>query len=223
LVKENVPTEPVVWGTDGGMNRVFASKLAETQPVYDNEGRLHAPPIHPGMPAPRLSGPRENPQDGFTAPQVASSSPGLFGGLFNAQTGGQQDQAAPQVADNGTTASTNSQSHSNFFASLFEPKKQPPPAFADQGAVLAGLDPNPPRPAAAKSEAHRAEPQRAAPEIAQAPKPKLRPTQAADAPQQGANTAAPVHTGNIASASLMKGAQPVVPAGSFDGRWAGLQ
>ena len=74
LVKENVPTEPIVWGTDGGMNRVFASKLAETQPLYDNEGRLHAPPIHPGMPAPMLSGPRENPQDGFAQTQVASSS-----------------------------------------------------------------------------------------------------------------------------------------------------
>ena len=106
LIKENAPTEPVVWGTDGGMNRVFAAKLAETQPLYDNEGRLHAPPIHPGMPAPTLSGPRENPQDGFAQTQVASSSSGLFGGLFNSQatTKSGSAPAAPAVHQRPTTA-----------------------------------------------------------------------------------------------------------------------
>jgi murein L,D-transpeptidase YafK len=226
LVKDNAPTEPIVWGTDGGMNRVFASKLAETQPLYDNEGRLHAPPIHPGMPAPMLSGPRENPQDGFAQTQVASSSTGLFGGLFNATANDQQSAAAapapvPAVAsagDNGAAiTSPNSQSNSNFFASLFEPKKpQAPPPVDAQGAVLAGLDPNPHRNEPPKSETVRAEPQNAAPQMAQAPKPR---TKSQDASAQSA-TATPASTG---STGLMRGAQPVVPAGSFDGRWAGLQ
>jgi len=217
LVKENAPTEPLVWGTDGGMNRVFASKLAETQPVYDNEGRLHAPPIHPGMPAPMLSGPRENPQDGFAQTQVASSSAGLFGGLFNAKSSGQQSQAASEDDAAGAATDTSSQSHSNFFASLFEPKKPqtPPPADA-QGAVLAGLNPNPRRTEPAKSETARAEPQQAAPQMAQAPKTKVK---SQDASQQDATAAPP----SVGSTGLMRGAQPVVPAGSFDSRWAGLQ
>ncbi|HEX3938250.1 MAG TPA: murein L,D-transpeptidase family protein [Xanthobacteraceae bacterium] len=216
LIKENVPTEPVVWGTDGGMNRVFAAKLAETQPIMDNDGHLHAPPIHPGMPAPMLSGPRENPQDGFAQTQVASSSPGMFGGLFNSQTTGQQQNPPPPApaADSAATPDPRSQNHTNFFASLFEPKKPPPPAFADQGTALAGLNPNPSRPASPKSEPPKAEPQ-----IAQAPKPKTRPQ---NSPQLDANAAAP-SSAATGSTGMMKGAQPVVPTGSFDGRWAGLQ
>ena len=213
LVKENVPTEPVVWGTDGGMNRVFASRLAETQPLMDNDGHLHAPPVHPGMPAPTLSGPRENPEDGFAQTKVASSSStGMFGGLFNAQTTQQPSQAAPAPAAVAPAADTGS--HSNFFASLFEPKKQPPPAFADQGTALAGLNPNPPRASASRSEPPKPEPQ-----MAQSPKPKTRsqtsPQLDANAGQSGGST-----TG---STGMMKGAQPVVPAGSFDSRWSGLQ
>jgi murein L,D-transpeptidase YafK len=221
LVKENVATEPVVWGTDGGMNRVFAAKLAETQPMMDNEGRLHAPPIHPGMPAPTLSGPRENPQDGFPQTQVASSSTGIFGGLFNSAGNGQQSSApaaapVPAAADNIAATPESSPSHSNFFASLFEPKKPQTQPAEPQGAVLAGLNPNPRGAEPPRSEAARTEPQRPEPQIAQAPKPKAKSPGAA---QQDAS-AAPATVG---STGLMPGAQPVVRAGSFDGRWAGLQ
>ena len=216
LVKENVPTEPVVWGTDGGMNRVFAAKLAETQPVMDNEGRLHAPPIHPGMPAPTLSGPRENPQDGFAQTQVASSSAGMFGGLFNSAASAPQSAAAsarlPPIA---TTASS-----AEPFELLRQPVRAEEAADASRGTARHRLG----RPKSQlragpnrrESEAARTEPQRAEPQIAQAPKPKAKPQNAA---QQDAN-AAPATVG---STGLMRGAQPVVPAGSFDGRWAGLQ
>ncbi len=221
LVKENVPTAPIVMGTDGGMNRFFVGKLAETAPAYDNEGRLHAPPVHPGMPLPTISGPRENPQGGGTyyPTQQASSSGGLFGALFNAKPSDQQSQVASQDAANGAATDASSQGHSNFFASLFESKKPQTPAPADaQGAVLAGLNPNsePRRTEPAKSEAALAEPQKAGPQIAQAPKTKAK---SQTASQQDA-AAAPQSVG---STGLMKGAQPVVPAGSFDGRWAGLQ
>ena len=219
LVKENVPTEPVVWGTDGGMNRVFASKLAETQPIMDNDGHLHAPPIHPGMPAPMLSGPRENPQDGFAQTQVASSSRGIFGDLFNSTASPQNPAPAPETTGSAApAASSPSQpsSHSNFFASLFEPKKpQPPPE--PQGTVLAGLNPNPPQRAEPpRSEARRTEPQKPEPQIAQAPKPK---SKAQAAPQLDASAAPPT----VGSTGPLRGAQPVVPAGNFDSRWAGLQ
>ena len=202
LTRENVAVAPIVMGTDGGMNRIFASRLAETNPVLDNDGRLHAPPIHPGMPAPTLSGPRENPESG--AVKTASESgqkPALFGSLFNAKTSSQSNQVAS--ADNSSSE--------GFFAKLFKPKDtaaQQPPA---QGTALAGLRPTPePR----KTELAKTQPQHPEaqkPEFATAAK-------ASTKPSQEANAFAPPATG-----SLMKGAQPVVPSGSFDSRWAGLQ
>ncbi|MFZ3337703.1 MAG: hypothetical protein WA199_17385, partial [Xanthobacteraceae bacterium] len=82
--------------------------------------------------------------------------------------------------------------------------------------VLAGLNPNPRGAEPPRSEAARTEPQRAAPQMAQAPKPKAK---SQDATQQDANAA----PSTVGSTGLLRGAQPVVPAGSFDGRWAGLQ
>src|SRR6201998_661612 len=72
LTRLNAPVAPIVLGTDGGMNRVFVAKLQETQPVYDNDGHIHAPPVHPGMPAPTISGPREDPQAGVKTASVQS-------------------------------------------------------------------------------------------------------------------------------------------------------
>jgi len=97
LIKDNVPVAPVTMGTDGGMNRVFASKLEVVDAVYDNEGHVHAPPIHPGMSPPTLSGPREDPLAGVTPTKTAdnsnnsnngtnSNNGSIFGGLFNAKT-----------------------------------------------------------------------------------------------------------------------------------------
>jgi murein L,D-transpeptidase YafK len=219
LTKENSPVAPVVLGTDGGMNRVFVAKLETTQPFTDNEGHLHAPPVHPGMSTPTLSGPREDPQTGM----VASSSHNLFGNLFDGKAGPQPSAPQNQVA----SAATSDQDHPNFFASLFKPKtdaQQPP---GPPGAVLVGLKPtpesrktdvariDPAKSEPAKAEAPPSAPQRPAPQVADAIKSKAKSQPA----QQDANAApAPANTG-----SLIKGAQPVVPSGSFEGRWAGLQ
>ena len=216
LIKDNVPVAPVAMGTDGGMNRVFVGKLEETQPVLDNDGRLHAPPIHPGMPPPTLSGPREDPMAGVAPSKSADNgNSGLFGGLFNAKTVAQPSQ----VASNGVSTAADAQDQSSFFGSLFKPRNtQQTPAYADSpGAVLAGLNPNPePRKTEPpKSEPQKAEPQKPEAAVAQAPAPKAKPQ---DKSQQ-ANVAAPAG-GNI---GLIKGAQPVVPAGTFDSRWAGVQ
>jgi hypothetical protein len=139
----------------------------------------------------------------------------MFGGMFSTKT-----TEEPSAGEPSQVASTNtaSQSHSNFFATLFEPKKQPPPAPAVQGAVLAGLDayPEPRRAEPPKAEAQRVEPQKHEPQIAQAPKSKAK---APAISQQDASATA----SSTGSTGLMRGAQPVVPAGSFDSRWAGLQ
>jgi murein L,D-transpeptidase YafK len=219
LIKDNVPVAPIVMGTDGGMNKVFANRLAETTPQYDNEGHLHAPPIHPGMPAPTLSGPREDPQEGMA--QTASSQDGsssLFGHMFDAKsTPPQPDAPQSQAAPSDST-------HSGLFSALFKPKNdaQAPPAAAP-GVALAGLPPAAELPRSqlkseAKSEAQNTDHQRAAQQVADVPKPKAKAQ--LDKSKQDASAAAQPANSN---SGLIKGAQPVVQAGTFQGRWAGLQ
>jgi hypothetical protein len=195
LIKDNAPVAPITMGTDGGMNRVFVAKLEATAPVYDNEGHLHAPPVHPGMPLPTISSPDNN--------QTGSLFAGLFGGPKPAQP--------TQVA----ASDTNAQAHSGLFGNLFKPKDDgAAQAAADAAAAkpvaLAGLRPTSP------AEPRKSEPQKTEPQLAEAAKPKAKPSTAS--PQEA--NAAPQPANN---AGLIKGAQPVVPAGTFDGRWAGLQ
>jgi murein L,D-transpeptidase YafK len=225
LTKENVATAPVTMGTDGGMNRVFAGKLATTAPFYDSEGHLHAPPVHPGMSEPTLSGPREN------ADGSPSDSSGSVLAMFKSHsTPAAAPQSQPAQAQAGTQVAS-ADTHSSFFSSWFKPKTEaaPPQPPEPQGTPLAGLKPNaPPRKIdtakteTAKTDAAKPDQQKSAtPQVADTL--KLKPTVATATPttqpQQDANAApAPATTG-----SVMKGAQPVVPTGSFDGRWAGLQ
>ena len=206
------------------MNSFFVGKLEVTQPVQDNEGRLHAPPIHPGMPPPTLSGPREDPQAG-TAVASASQSRGLFGNLFYFLLSA---PAVPGIAVPGCIRSAAcDHGHSGFFGNLFKPQKH----GRSRGACPAGSclsarlspTPKPAKTETAKAEAPRPEQQRPeqqrepqkpelqqasvlqrpAPQVAQAPKPK--PQQ----PQQDA-AAAPPPANNGA---LIRGAQPVVLVG----------
>jgi hypothetical protein len=137
--------------------------------------------------------------------KTASSAqkPALFGSLFDAKTTSQSNQVA----------STDSSSSQGFFAKLFKPKDATQQK-APQGVALAGLRPAPePR----KTEAPKTEVAKT--EHPEARKPETPTAAKAHAqPSQEANAYAPPATG-----SLMKGAQPAVPSGSFEGRWAGLQ
>jgi len=210
LTRLNTPVAPIVMGTDGGMNRIFVARLEETQPVYDNDGHIHAPPIHPGMPRPTISGPREDPEAGLKTASVAK--PSLFGGLFDrttTQSTNQTSQGTSQVA------SANSSSNSEgFFARLFKPKTEPAPQPAPQTTTLASLKPTAPQPR--KVETAKVETAKSEPQKTESQKPE---TPAAAA----ARAQAPQVASAVPSAGLIKGAQPLVPAGSFDSRWAGLQ
>jgi hypothetical protein len=152
-------------------------------------------------------------------PKTASSQDGgssLFGHMFDAKSsshpsGGAvtaQSQPQSQVAsgDSGT------QDHPSFFGSLFKPKNDaataPPPN--SQGVVLAGLPPVAETP---KSVPAKSEPSKAEPQVADVPKPKTKAQPGKS--QQDATAAPPANTGGV-----IKGAQPVVPAGTFQGRWA---
>jgi murein L,D-transpeptidase YafK len=222
LTKLNLPVAPIVMGTDGGMNRVFAAKLEETQPVYDNDGHLHAPPIHPGMPRPTISGPRENPDASLKTASVQKN--GVFGGLFDRTT-----------TQSSQVASADSGNQEGFFARLFKPKSEPAQqAPAQQATALAGVRPSPaarkietakPEPQKTepqKTEPQKTEPRKSEPQIAAAPpvtpKNSASPPAAASPAAQVASATTPPST-----SGLLKGAQPLVPAGSFDSRWAGVQ
>jgi murein L,D-transpeptidase YafK len=221
LVKQNIAVAPVVMGTDGGMNRVFVAKLDTTQPVLDNDGRMHAPPIHPGNPPPTLSGAREDPEEGMVKTASSSQHGGsnLLGHLFDAKSGSQPSTgaAAPSQPDNQpqsqvASSDTGAQDHSSFFGNLFKPKTEatPAPPAGGRGVVLAGLRPVAETP---KSEPAKSEPSKAEPQVAEAPKPK---TKAQPGKSQQDATAVP----SANNSSLIKGAQPAIPAGTFQGRWA---
>ena len=214
LTARNTPVAPVVMGTDGGMNRVFIAKLDQPTAAYDNEGRLHAPPVHPGMPLPTISAPGGSEPEttsSVDAPKSGHSISGFFSSMFASKASADTTHVA--------SAEPEPQKKSSFFGNLFHSKKDgEQPASSSTGlrgtaqasaadksksathneaASAAGLRPKP------KTEPHKNEPQETA---AAKPTPK---------PQQEAN-AAP-------NGGLLKGAQPVVPAGSFDNRWGGFQ
>ena len=214
LTRLNTPVAPIVMGTDGGMNRIFVARLEETQPVYDNDGHIHAPPIHPGMPRPTISGPREDPEAGLKTASVAK--PSLFGGLFDRTTTQSTNQTSQSTSQSTSqVASANSSSNSEgFFARLFKPKTEPAPQPAPQTTTLASLKPTAPQPR--KVETAKVETAKSEPQKTESQKPE---TPAAAA----ARAQAPQVASAVPSAGLIKGAQPLVPAGSFDSRWAGLQ
>jgi murein L,D-transpeptidase YafK len=216
LTRENVAVAPVTLGTDGGMNRVFVAKLETTGPFYDNDGHLHAPPVHPGMPTPTISGAREDPETTASS----GSSRGLLSSMFKSNSAPATAPQSPPPQSQVASADTSSSQSGGFFSNWFKPKNdavQTPPEA--QGAALAGL-----RPTMTPRATPKAEPQKLVPQVADAAKPKPAPTMAsakapAAKPQQDANAAPPPPN----SGGTMKGAQPVVPAGSFDGRWAAFQ
>jgi hypothetical protein len=175
----------------------------------------------------------------FTVP--APIHTGLDGGMnrvFLAQVGGSipparvpppgaaPEQPPPVMADNGGSQSFTSRLFGMFGSKPAEAQvAATDPTTQERGADSTGAagqktKPAPTVAAAAKPktsdkpvEAHNTEPPK------DAPKPATQDTAAAKpkpAAQQEANAAPPAN-------SVMKGAQPAVPAGNFDSRWSGLQ
>jgi murein L,D-transpeptidase YafK len=201
LVARDVPTAPLTTDTDGGMNRVFASKLENPTYTYDDAGHLHVPPLQPGRLPPQISEPPT--AVATTAPSGGGSSGrGFFASLF----GSKGSAASSQVAstDSGATAPDN-QSDAQQTATVAAPAK--PKAIARSEPAAARAKPNAD---SHKGESDEADASKTTP--APAPAPAL-------ALQKQANIAAPPSS----NSSMLRGAQPVVPAGSFDTRWGGFQ
>ena len=214
LIGQNVPAAPVTTGTDGGMNRVFVAKLDMAPVTYDDSGHMHVAPLQPGRLPPAISAPRGSAPE--TTSTIASSQSkegssvsGFFSGLFGS--------SSSRVA----SADSSSQS-GGFFSNLFSSKHDDAkPSGGTETATTGATTTHKPKAPEAKAVARndantgvrpkpKAEPQPSEPQQAAAtPKAK---------PQQEANAVAATSNGG-----LMSGAQPVVPAGSFDSRWGGLQ
>jgi murein L,D-transpeptidase YafK len=222
LTSENVPTAPLDSGTDGGMNRVFIAKLDNPVYTYDNEGHVHVPPLQEGRLPPAISPPPGSESETRAAvavPPDQIGTPGsFFGSLFASRANAEPSPAAP--------ANANAPSRTGLFGNLFAWNHDTAPANPPVASAPSTTTPAPkPKPVAHHETASAAglrlkpavetpknEPPKREENYATAARPNA-------APQQQANAyAAPAANGGV-----MSGAQPVMPAGSFDARFGNFQ
>jgi murein L,D-transpeptidase YafK len=190
---------PVTSGLDGGSNNVF---LAQTGPI---------PPARVTPPGVKVAD---------VPPQPPASS-GFLGGLFGSNASAPTAApAAPatRVATTETAAPEQSSGVGGFLGRLFSSNKTAGETVTGTATASKPAPAARPKPKTeiAKSDERKAEPQQANAAKPAAPEANTAKPPASPAPQQEANAYAP-------AGSLLRGAQPVMPAGSFDSRWGGLQ
>jgi len=218
-IARDVATVPSRNGIDGGMNPVFIAKL-QTQTQVDNNGRTYqlagntqAPGYLPRTPNPpaaaaerppqsqpaakteRMATPAPQPKDSETPSEQPKTIAGLLGNLFS-------NKAEAKSVEAADTKSVTSE---------LAAKPRHVNVAVRTAAASAVLQPKPQeKPKAVANVTSAAPPVRKA-ETAPAPPPELRTAYSAySAPQASAN-------------GLVSGAQPVVPAGSFESRWAAFR
>jgi murein L,D-transpeptidase YafK len=203
LVRSNVQVAPIRTGLDGGMNRVFLAQVGSIPPAR-KPGSFPPQPPAPGTI-----------DNGAAEPSFASR---MLGGLFGSQQSAEPTQVAAVSAATQERGGDASAANRGFFNNLFATNKEPAGAAAapqppsNTIAELPKSKPVPRSETAAATKAKPAEPRKSEPQETAAAKPK-------PAAQQQANAATPP----AATGSLMNGAQAVVPTGTFDSRWGGLQ
>jgi murein L,D-transpeptidase YafK len=222
LVKENVSEAPLVTDTDGGMNRVFVTKLEDSTYTYDQNGHIHVPPQQPGRLPPAISPPAGSESAMRPAIAEAPAPPGSqFGNLFGHLFGSQAPAESTSVASSEPAA----ESHSGFLGGLFSDDHKtatatatasvPPPDQTASVEVASPKSRTRPRVTIAVASV------RPASKVG----PRKNETRQAEGsgakakPEQQANALAPTASGS----GMINGAQPVVPTGNFDSRWAGFQ
>jgi murein L,D-transpeptidase YafK len=205
LVKSGIPAAPIRTGLDGGMNRVFLAQVGSIPPA-----RVPNPTLPP-QPAP-----------------VAASDSGeqsLAGRMLSSFFG---SKAATEPTQ---TASVSAEHEDGgFFRNLFSSKASQaatvaPPSAAREPqkskiAARSGTGATKPKLAApSKPEAQEA----VAAKLKTAPPRNTEPQQTAAAKTTAASPPQQQQEANAANSRLINGAQPSVPAGSFESRWSGLQ
>jgi murein L,D-transpeptidase YafK len=222
-IAQGVATVPPRHGMDGGMNPVFAEKLG-TQEGYDNRGRVIQVATAPGalprgdnkpVPATIVSVPQAQPAQmqlasvpmPQPAPQAktgeAPAQPTTIAGVLGNLFGGTQTAAAEQpAAEPAVTQSTPR-------TAARPPRAAAPVRTAEAPAALPVTPPARPKAVAATSPAP-------LPRVVQA---ETGAAPAEPAPQLRTAFSAPPAGGT----SILNGAQPVVPVGSFAQRWSGVR
>ncbi len=239
-ISNNVPVTPSHAGIDGGMNPVFMAQISASagSPSYELASGQNAPGALPHVPnrgstritvgsapvaAPAAPvAPAATPADDATvqlasvpmpqvaplpkegeAPQESSSVASLFGNLF----GGPAAQTPPAPAENDAIALRGTDA--------VAPAKSKQAAPVQTASAPAMPERRPPE-AAAKPKAVASDSPAPAPRVQQARK-EDKPT----APAVEMRTA--YSSPPASSGGLLAGAQPVVPAGTFEARWTALR
>ena len=241
-IAENVATVPPHIG-DGGMNPVFAAKLA-AHDEFDNSGRTYlvagntqAPgalphvPNPPGALAALRPPPKAAQQQPSAAPPAAepTSEPVMMASV-------PMPQPAPLPKEG--EAPQQPTSIAGLLGSMFSSKAEARPSETETATNPVGLRGSntevAAKPKAATNYrtasapvAPRVKPQEAPKAIAASVPPKPRIAKAEKNETQGTQPAAEMRTAYSAPQAsnngLLAGAQPVVPVGSFDSRWSALR
>jgi hypothetical protein len=198
LTARNVPVAPIKTGLDGGMNPVFVAKMSKPNVTYDSDGHMH---VRPSATAVAAAEPDLETTSTVTEPKptkVASAEPpsqksSFFGRLFSSSNG----ESALDRISRAMRLRGPEPATPAAAAPAVAPAAKPKHSVHTQTASAAPIRLKP------KHETHEAE------------TPKV---DAFAKPQQEANAAA-----KPASGGMLTGAQPVLPSGSFDSRWAGMR
>jgi len=236
-IASNVSTVPERHGIDGGMNPVFASKLAAHN-EFDNNGRIYqlaGNTVAPGALPRTLTPPATAAADARQAlPQTASTpvvmasvrmpqpapqpkegeappeQPKSIAGLLGNLFSGSQAEARPSAPESGTVGLRGSNTEL-----AAKPKRGSTVRTASAPAVLNPKphDAAPDKPKAVTDNAPESAPK---PRVKQADRQE---TARAGDPEIRTAFSAPPASNN----GMLAGAQPVVPVGSFNSRWSGLR
>jgi murein L,D-transpeptidase YafK len=239
-ISEGVKTVAMRTGVDGGMNPVFEAALQQRDPG-DNSGRLQVASGTVNIPG-YLPRDQQRPNAAVTIPaptvQVADASPEPVVQPF-ALANVPVPRAAPQPKVG--EAPPQQQSIASLIGNLFSPPPtdtKPAEPAAETAALRGSSTAAKKKPAAP----HRLAAAPATPkthQLASAPKPAAKPHPVMTAAKPAAPAAKPVeqakaappqpevrtaYSGSTTNGSgLLAGAQPVVPSGTFAGRWQGLR
>jgi hypothetical protein len=221
LVASNMSTAPVKRGIDGGMNPVFLAQF--TTPSLDNNGRVQGEPTTMATPG-ALPRSAKNPPAQTVPPQqvqVAEAEPAPA--VETNARGSNERSGLAGLIDNIFSSDAKSAAPTG---------PVPTPAARPRTAVAAAKPAK--QPATTTLAAIKQPPQKPAQVATRTPPPALRPQlkeeptlASATTPQQQPEKPREMRTAFTApaqpQAGLLSGAQPVMPAGTFESRWSAFR
>jgi murein L,D-transpeptidase YafK len=235
LINRGTPAAPIKMATDGGMHQVFAEALQGGRAVKGRDGEVERliPVTAPGTIPPTVNPPANvviatapPPQPAVTQPASPPPSTSVVA-RAPAQPSARTAQTA--AAKPTQTASLSSwETTKNFFSKMFtgQDREAAVPASPAQATKPTGLRALVARPSAQPAPAPAAKPKPAPTAVAEAkPSPLPEPEEAPASKVANAGATRP-HTPVSAfngqpTASVMSGAAPMIPAGTFGVGWSG--